>query len=163
MKRYYLAYGSNLNVNQMKNKCFNPKIVGTTLLENHRLLYKGTDDNSAYLTIEEQEGYSVPLSVYEVSIFDMISLSKNEGEAGFYTKKELPITIQKGEKQTNVGAFTYVMNKEVECHIPSKEYVRTCLEGYEDFGFDKTILHRALLDTIENRSKIKTIGNQPKA
>ena len=42
MKRYYIAYGSNLNVRQMKFRCPTAKIVGTAVIGDYELLYKGS-------------------------------------------------------------------------------------------------------------------------
>ena len=39
-KRYYLAYGSNLNRKQMQMRCPGAKVVGTALLEGYELLFK---------------------------------------------------------------------------------------------------------------------------
>ena len=40
MKRYYISYGSNLNVRQMKYRCPTAKIVGTAVIRDYELLYK---------------------------------------------------------------------------------------------------------------------------
>ena len=40
-KRYYLAYGSNLNVRQMRDRCPDARVVGTAVLKNCRLLSPG--------------------------------------------------------------------------------------------------------------------------
>ena len=32
MKKYYIAYGSNLNVEQMRYRCPDAKIVGTSVI-----------------------------------------------------------------------------------------------------------------------------------
>lgn len=45
------------------------------------------------------------------------------------------------------------MRDEFDYHLPSKSYVQTCIQGYNDFGFDKKILNQALYDTIDNVSK----------
>ena len=42
MKRYYIAYGSNLNVGQMKYRCPKAKIVGTAELKNNTLYFRGS-------------------------------------------------------------------------------------------------------------------------
>ena len=57
MKKYYLAYGSNLNIRQMKFRCPTAKIVGTAIIKDYELLYKGSKTGS-YLTIEKKEGFS---------------------------------------------------------------------------------------------------------
>ena len=41
-KRYYLAYGSNLNRKQMQMRCPGAKPIGTALLEGYELLFKGS-------------------------------------------------------------------------------------------------------------------------
>ncbi len=54
-KRYYIAYGSNLNVRQMRVRCPKATILGTANLKGWGLLFKGSKTGS-YLTIEECEG-----------------------------------------------------------------------------------------------------------
>lgn len=41
-------------------------------------------------------------------------------------------------------AFVYIMHEERPLGLPSGSYVRTCLEGYSNFGFDESILLAAL-------------------
>ena len=40
-KRYYIAYGSNLNIPQMRMRCPGARIIGTSVIEGYRLLFKG--------------------------------------------------------------------------------------------------------------------------
>ena len=65
-KRYYIAYGSNLNVPQMRMRCPRATILGTANLTGWELLFKGSKTGS-YLTIEEREGGMVPVVVWEVT------------------------------------------------------------------------------------------------
>ena len=51
MKKYYLAYGSNLNLRQMALRCHTAKPVGTAVIKDYELLFKGSK-TGAYLTIE---------------------------------------------------------------------------------------------------------------
>ena len=152
-KKYYLAYGSNLNLKQMAFRCPGAKPIGTINLKDYRLVYKGGMDNFSYLTIEKCEGYNVPLGLFEVSFLDIYFLDKYEGYPKFYSKYYIPIRINNEDKK----ALIYVMNQGFDYHIPSEEYVKTCMNGYDYFGFDKTILDKALTDTIENIPKIKKI------
>jgi len=39
--KYYLAYGSNLNLEQMAYRCPTAKPVGVTTLKNYQLLFRG--------------------------------------------------------------------------------------------------------------------------
>ena len=92
MKRYYLAYGSNLNVRQMKFRCPTAKIVGTSVIKGYELLYKGSKTGS-YLTIEKKKGSLVPVAVWEVTKSDERSLDDYEGCPNFYYKKNMKIRL----------------------------------------------------------------------
>ena len=65
-KRYYIAYGSNLNVQQMRWRCPGARIIGTSELQDYRLLFKGSKTGS-YLTVEPKKGCTVPVAVWEVT------------------------------------------------------------------------------------------------
>ena len=41
-KKYYLAYGSNLNIRQMRYRCPGAKPIGITAIPDYELLYKGS-------------------------------------------------------------------------------------------------------------------------
>lgn len=62
MKLYYLAYGSNLNIRQMALRCPTAKPVGTAVIKDYELLFKGSK-TGAYLTIEPKVGAEVPVAV----------------------------------------------------------------------------------------------------
>lgn len=40
MSKYYIAYGSNLNKDQMKYRCPDAKLVGTGSIPNYQLLFE---------------------------------------------------------------------------------------------------------------------------
>lgn len=62
MKKYYIAYGSNLNVQQMRYRCPGARVVGTSVIKDYQLLYKGSKTGS-YLTIEKKKGGIVPVAI----------------------------------------------------------------------------------------------------
>jgi hypothetical protein len=143
-KRYYIAYGSNLNLPQMRMRCPGAVILGTAELKGWELLFKGSGSGS-YLTIERKEGGSVPVAIWEVTEADEKSLDRYEGFPGFYYKKDLRITyrgIRTGRSRT-VTAFAYVMHEERPVGVPSNFYMRTCIAGYDAFGFDRNVLFDA--------------------
>ena len=144
-KRYYIAYGSNLNVSQMKVRCPEATIAGTTELHGYELLYKGSK-TGAYLTIEEKKGGRVPVAIWEVSTADEQRLDRYEGFPTFYYKRDfkLAITTPQGEKK-KVKAFAYIMHEERHLATPHWTYIECCREGYADFGFDETYLDEAYI------------------
>ena len=40
-KRYYIAYGSNLNIRQMRMRCPHARVIGTSVIKDYELLFKG--------------------------------------------------------------------------------------------------------------------------
>lgn len=136
MKRYYLAYGSNLDIRQMRWRCPTAKVIGTGTISGYELLYKGSQ-TGAYLTIEKQPDGIVPVAVWEVTERDERSLDRYEGFPNFYYKKEvkLPVTLLSG-KVKKLPTFVYIMHEERKLGVPSPVYVRTCMYGYTVFGFD---------------------------
>ncbi|WP_322173907.1 gamma-glutamylcyclotransferase family protein [Acutalibacter caecimuris] len=140
-KRYYIAYGSNLNVRQMRVRCPHATFLGTANLKGWELLFKGSKTGS-YLTIEECKGGTVPVVVWEVTESDEAALDLYEGAPTFYYKRNLKIQykgIRTGRRRT-VTAFVYIMHEERPIDVPTSRYMRTCLEGYDTFNFDKKVL-----------------------
>lgn len=153
MKKYYLAYGSNLNLSQMAYRCPSAKPIGTINLEGYRLAFRGGDNGYAYLTIEPDENSSIPMGLFELSFFDIKNLDVYEGYPDFYYKDTIPVKV--GDK--NIRALIYIMNKGFDYHLPSYKYIKTCIEGYRDFGFNPELLKKAYEDTYNfmNSPKLK--------
>jgi len=151
-KRYYLAYGSNLNTYQMRFRCPNARIIGTAEIKDYRLLFKGSKTGS-YLTIEQAEGFSVPVAVWAVTDEDELSLDRYEGYPSFYYKKELQLAVRgiKSGKVRTRNAFVYIMHEDRPLGIPTKSYLYTCAEGYSSFGFDIKLLKEAVYFSMEEK------------
>lgn len=144
MKRYYIAYGSNLNVPQMRFRCPTATILGTAKLKGWELLFKGSMTGS-YLTIEQCKNSEVPVVIWEVTPKDEAALDCYEGYPNFYYKKEIKLRykgIRTGRIRA-VTAFAYIMHEDRPIGIPSSGYMRTCLDGYNTFYFDKAVLYKA--------------------
>lgn len=147
-KRYYLAYGSNLNIPQMRLRCPGARKVGTAEIAGYRLLFKGSRTGS-YLTIEPADGAVVPVGVWEVTTEDEEALDRYEGYPAFYYKKEitLPVKLLRTGETENLDTFVYIMHEDRPFGLPGWEYIRTCLAGYRSFGFSKQLIWDAVEDT----------------
>ncbi|NCD09459.1 MAG: gamma-glutamylcyclotransferase [Negativicutes bacterium] len=150
MCKYYIAYGSNLNINQMKRRCPTAKVVGTGFIEDYELLFKGSK-TGGYLTIKKAEGKSLPVAIWKVTELDEQALDRYEGYPTFYYKTDVEINIKgiKTGKEYRKKAFVYIMHEDRDVGMPSKYYVMTCLEGYKTFGFSPKYLEDALLKSME--------------
>ena len=127
MKRYYLAYGSNLYTPQMRYRCPSARLMGTAVIENYKLMFKKSKTGS-YLTVEPKQGAEVPVAVWQLTTDDERSLDRYEG-------------YPTGKKRERT-AFAYILEENRPSGVPSMSYVMTCLWGYRNFGFDsKQLLH----------------------
>ena len=153
-KRYYIAYGSNLNVRQMMMRCPTARLIDTSVIKDYRLMFKGSQ-TGYYLTIEQSLGSEVPVGVWAVSEADERALDRYEGYPNFYYKKELslPITGMRTGKVRQRKAFVYIMHENRRLGVPSDYYLQTCIDGYHYFGFD--------LDVLFEAYRYSTEGKQP--
>lgn len=149
-KKYYIAYGSNLNVYQMMHRCPTARMIGTAMLEGWELLFKGSKTGS-YLTIEEKEGSCVPVGIWEIQPEDERNLDRYEGYPSFYYKRVLTVDIEgiRTGKIRRRNAMVYIMHEERPIGIPSRLYVHVCAEGYDHFGLDRSYLMEAYLKSKE--------------
>ena len=58
-QRLYIAYGSNLNLEQMAFRCPTAKVVGKSELKDYELLFRG-GRRGAVATVEPKAGSTVP-------------------------------------------------------------------------------------------------------
>ncbi len=144
-KRYYAAYGSNLNVSQMSYRCPFAKLYGTGVIKDYTLQFKGNPE-SAFATIAPKNGSSVPAAVWEIQPSDERSLDRYEGYPSHYFKKNVPVRLNDGQE---VNAMVYVMNLKMNFGLPSTHYYRTVHQGYMDCCLDTDVLAEALGDSAQ--------------
>ena len=141
-KRLYVAYGSNLNIEQMTNRCPGAKLYGTGVIENFELQFKGKS-HSAFATIAPKDGASVPVAVWEISKQNEQALDRYEGYPSHYFKQNVPVQLDGSE----VTAMVYIMNLKMDFGLPSSYYYDIVREGYEDCGLDTAALEQALRES----------------
>ena len=143
--RLYIAYGSNLNLEQMKRRCPTAEVVGTAELKNWRLRFRG-GSHSAVATIEREQGFTVPVLIWRIQPEDEVALNRYEGFPFLYRKETLCLTVS-GKR---VRAMVYIMNADRPPYgIPSAGYLNTIREGYESAGFNVSILYDAVKHSKE--------------
>lgn len=141
--RLYIAYGSNLNLEQMARRCPTAKVVKATYLHNFRLMFRGK--NTAVATIERRRGSKVPILVWRLQPEDEHNLDIYEGYPHLYRKETLRITLD-GRR---IQAMVYIMNEASHPYdTPSSSYLETIRQGYEESGFDTETLRQAVLDSV---------------
>ncbi len=136
--KYYAAYGSNLNMEQMRTRCAGAKFIGTTMLLDYELQFKGYHDG-VYLTIAPQTGAFTPIGLWEIDASHENSLDLYEDHPWHYFKQDVTVFLAGRE----VTAMVYIMNLEAKFGIPSDRYYRGVENGYRDCGLDPSFLQKA--------------------
>ena len=124
--KYYLAYGSNLNCEQMHRRCPDAFPAGTAEIKDYKLVFR-----RGFLTIEPSKGDKVPVGIWAISDRDEKNLDRYEGFPTFYYKKDFPVSFAGGPVH---NCMAYIMTDGHPLQVPSDPYFYTVLRGYRDFG-----------------------------
>lgn len=138
--KLYIAYGSNLNIRQMKMRCPAAKLIGTDELKNYRLVFRGRRDGNGVANIEPAEGESVPIGIWKITKKDEEALDRYEGYPFLYEKTE--IETEKGK------AMVYIMTEGHPIAEPNSYYLEVISEGYKDCGLPTAKLEEFINETV---------------
>ncbi len=136
----YLAYGSNLHIEQMQRRCPTAEVLGTSTLHGYRLVFNGV------ATIEPDPDRSVPVLLWDIKPVDEIPLDRYEGYPRLYRRE----TVQVELDGKTVDAMAYIMNPK-GIAPPSPYYYDVIRQGYEMNGLDIAVLEQARMDSITKR------------
>jgi hypothetical protein len=121
----YFAYGSNLNIRQMKKRAPSARILGASYLVGWRLIFRGVADIA-----RGAKNDLLPIGIWKIQPEDEEALDIYEGWPRVYRKVRIS------------GIMTYRMNQ-TGFAPPSDNYFTTIEQGYNDFGLDTKLLRRA--------------------
>ena len=143
--RFYLAYGLNLYMAGMRQRCPHARPAGIRLMADAKLVFRGVAD------IEYHPGGMVPCGLWEISASDEAALDRYEGVAGgLYDKYDIKI----GRNRT---ALVYFMNDRGR-FPPSEYYADVIRDGYRDFGLDESYLDAAIAEALgDKKVTVQTI------
>ena len=129
----YFAYGSNLNLFQMKRRCKDSVFLKKYELKGYRLNFR-----SKYRAadIEKSKNSVVPGALFEISKSDEKKLDVYEDYPILY--KKLYFTYY------NKTVMTYIMVNKTEFRYPTERYLNVVKRGYKDCKLDAKYLKIAL-------------------
>ena len=145
--RLFAAYGAGLNRTDMAKHCPTAKLIGSAVLKNYRLSFRGSKAG-ALATIEKARGGSVPTLLWEISPQDEAAIDRWIGVPELYRKA----TIKVRRDGILVDVLIYILNSGKPQNKPSAFYYSTLLEGYKAAGFDAKILKAAVRNEDPNAS-----------
>ena len=141
MGKLYVAYGSNLNIEQMARRCPTARVYGVGVLNNWELLFRGNSRGFGVATVERKKGSTVPVGLWEIEDEDEKSLDIYEGYPFLYGKQNVYVTMEDGSKKK---AMVYIMTPGHLPTGPNRGYETIIRTGYEDFGLDISIFDEAI-------------------
>ncbi len=138
MKMYHFAYGSNMNIDELKKYLnSNIKMIGVGYLDNYIFKYRKIKDRklSAKGNIEKRRGSRVYGLVFEIN-GSLEKLHKKEGVFN-YTYKIDFFNIKLLENKKKVMCFSYIMTKNAINKIgkPSKNYKNNIVKTAIKYDF----------------------------
>lgn len=113
MSKYYIAYGSNMNLKQMAERCPTAERIGIGKVKNYELQFKGSEYN-AFATISEKSDQEVDVLLWKVQARDEAALDCYEGYPTFYGKQDFEVELEDG---TVVQGMAYVMDPNINLVI----------------------------------------------
>jgi gamma-glutamylcyclotransferase (GGCT)/AIG2-like uncharacterized protein YtfP len=136
---YYFAYGSNLNLIQMKQRCPGHRIIKNYLLNGFRLVFRSVAD------IEKDSKNNVQGVIFMLSDNDEKKLDVYEGFPNLYRKEYFNCFIGGSEEKI----LYYKMNYK-GVGKPSDKYYNAIRQGYKDNNLDVDFLTEALDYSLKN-------------
>ena len=154
-KPLYFAYGSNINLDQMRYRCPDAVVYGVGVLKNYELTFWGNWSRYGVATVIPHPGTDVPVAVWEISAADEQNLDRYEGWPHLYRKEDIEVAMNDGSVVTGM---VYIMNEtNMRPAYPSTSYYNTIATGYRSFRFDLAFLKAARDRTIDPEYRFKKL------
>ena len=112
----YVAYGSNMNVEQMKRRCPNAKPIGKYILGDYKLEFRGVAN------IIKCKGKKVPVALWEITEECEKSLDIYEGYPRLYRKEYVKVEYEFKDYKGHV-----IIDNTI---IDEKQIRDICIEDY---------------------------------
>lgn len=139
-QKLYVAYGSNLNLEQMAGRCPSAQVYGRGTVNDYKLVF------NRVASIEPEPNAKTPVAVWIIDDACEKALDRYEGYPWLYRKEDIEVQMHDGE---TVKGVVYIMN-ESRRQLPSMGYYGTIAQGYEDVGLDRTFLTDALTECYQS-------------
>lgn len=142
----YVAYGSNMNLDQMTYRCPKSKVVGNGKLHGWQLVFNIHAD-----IIKADNDSCVPVVVWDIDDDDWEYLDMYEGYPEYYIRIGVNVEFDDGH---NDVAIVYVMADNHKGICPPSQSYFDCIEsGYIDNGIDTSCLYGALDYSYDNETE----------
>lgn len=131
-RKLYIAYGSNMNRQQMLRRCPKASPAGTGVIHGWKLVMRGVAD-----IVRSDEDF-VPVALWWVTRECLDSLDAYEGAPYLYQRRV--VSAFDGTARRPRTGFVYIMTEPSRRGLRAGNisYVRGIIDGYGDFGIVDT-------------------------
>jgi gamma-glutamylcyclotransferase (GGCT)/AIG2-like uncharacterized protein YtfP len=150
MISYYFAYGSNMDQQQMKERCPESKLLGKGIVLGYKLVFtiyspKRKCGCADIVSSPKDEVWGL---IYSVSENDLKRLDEYEKAPISYKRIQVEVMDESGNK---VKAETYeVVNKSPEYLKPSRDYLSKLTTAAKTFSFPEK--YQKMLNNFETKN-----------
>lgn len=132
---YYFAYGSNMNLEQMKQRCPDARFLKRSYLKGYKFVYDGHSltRNGAVANVVKFNKGVVWGALFEADNICIENLDRYEGYPTNYQKKSIEV---KDDQDNKYQALIYLRKPQSE-GTPSDEYRKIVLKGASDCELPK--------------------------
>jgi gamma-glutamylcyclotransferase len=149
----YFAYGSNMNWQQMQERCSSARFIGIALLPGHKLAFtrKSIKRNCGVADAVPGQGQTLWGVVYEITALDVEKLDKSEGymprrKKNSYFRRERAV-LQDGYKKRPLTVSTYFGVPQSNPPLPNAEYKQLIISGAQHWHLPEAYVRE--LEAIE--------------
>lgn len=160
--RLYFAYGLNLDLATIKQKCSKPQVLGVARLAGYRLAFFEHTSvwDGAMETIVPEEGAQVWGVLYSLNLFDWEELDNHEdarmdGTGAYF---HYPVTVETQEG-TLLDATVYLKARWGQSNHPSSEYMAVVCKAAREQGLPDSYID--FLERIETKPAAYVVPKRP--
>ncbi len=131
----YFAYGSNMDWNQMRERCPSSRFAGIAVLQDRKLAFtrKSVERGCGVADVVAEDGAHVWGVVYDIADLDVGKLDLSEGfrpgrDKNSYYRRECLVLLG-GDEQRPVTVFAYFADPQPNPPLPNAAYKNLILTG----------------------------------
>jgi len=132
-KVWYFAYGSNLNVDQMKSRIGEWQLAKRAIVRNYKLVFNvfSKQRGSYSANLQETNNFEDTVSgvVYHITQDQLSKLQKSEGVAPM----DIRVELEDGNEISHAKVFIWKTTEKE--HEPHKDYRRIIEQGFLQHGY----------------------------
>lgn len=152
----YFAYGSNMDLAQMRGRCPSVRVIAIAKLAEHRLVFThyAKDRGCGTCDALPEAGQEVWGVIYDISDEDLSRLDKNEGYRPERTRSENSYVRERrevyrgGDKTQPMLVWLYFANRQPKVPPPNAAYMKSLIEGATHWGLPE--------DYVKQVKQVKT-------